>query len=340
MKAITSVTSEQEIKLFSTMVKNHPNDAVSHGNLAHIFFKYNNYKGAIACCKKAIELEPRNPIYYNNLAYILIKQSLYDEAIEWLKKGLQFNPNDAEHYNNLGTALLNIRKHAEAIEAILHAIKINPKNDMYYSNIAIAFMREERYEEAAANYTKAIELNPKYATHHNSLGLTFINLDKYEEAIKCFETAVSINPSNLTYQDNIIIAQGYFNNKNTCDEADQEEGDASQSERIDQNTEKIDEINVPGEKEKQEDTIEPIEKVDPEYWSKTLSVKEFIENTANYFLKVGGFQLLNTFLSHQDNLVQHILENIPGSCDIDYNSRHDSLLLSGEDSIYSSDSCD
>jgi tetratricopeptide (TPR) repeat protein len=340
MKEIASVSREQEIKLFSTMVNNHPNDAVSHGNLAHILFKYSNYKEAVACCKKAIELEPRNPIYYNNLAYMLIKQSLHEEAIEWLKKGLQFNPNDAEHYNNLGTALLHICKHTEAIEAILQAIKINPKNDMYYSNIAIAFAKQERYEEAAVNYTKAIELNPKYATHHNSLGLTLVQLDKYEEAIKCFETAYSINPRNMTYRDNIVIAKGYFNKQNACDEADQEEDDPLHSGKIKRNKEKIDEINVSGEGEQQETIIEPVEKLDPEYWSKTLSVKDFIDNTANYLLKVGGFKLLSTFLSHKDNIVKHIVENMPVNCDIDYNSPHDSRLLSGEDSIYSGDSSD
>ena len=57
---------------------------------------------AIACYKKAIELDPKNAIAHTNLGNALHDKGQLDEAIACCKKAIELDPKLAIAHNNLG----------------------------------------------------------------------------------------------------------------------------------------------------------------------------------------------------------------------------------------------
>src|SRR5262249_60734905 len=72
---------------------------------------------AIACCKKAIELDPNVASWHNNLGNALREQGKPDEAIAAHRKAIELDPKYAPAHTGLGNALYDQGKLDEAIAA-------------------------------------------------------------------------------------------------------------------------------------------------------------------------------------------------------------------------------
>jgi len=72
---------------------------------------------AIACYKKAIEIDPKHAFAYINLGEALRAQKKLPEAIAAYQKAIEINPKHASAYNNLGNVLRDQKKLPEAIAA-------------------------------------------------------------------------------------------------------------------------------------------------------------------------------------------------------------------------------
>ncbi len=64
-----------------------------------------NYKEAVYCFKKTIDLYPNHVPSYSNLGYLYNIMGKWDEAIETYKKALAINPNDVRIHHDLGFSL-------------------------------------------------------------------------------------------------------------------------------------------------------------------------------------------------------------------------------------------
>ena len=72
---------------------------------------------AIACYKKAIELDPKDARAHYNLGIALAAKGQVDEAIAYYKKAIELDPKYAEAHCNLGHALAIQGRFAESLEA-------------------------------------------------------------------------------------------------------------------------------------------------------------------------------------------------------------------------------
>ena len=95
----------------------------------------------------------------------------YDEAIACFRKAIELDPKDAMAHNNLGDALRQKGQVDEAIACYRKAIELDPKYAAAHCNLGtICSIPSGDYEAAIACYRKAIELDPKYALAHYNLG--------------------------------------------------------------------------------------------------------------------------------------------------------------------------
>ncbi|WKZ39002.1 MAG: tetratricopeptide repeat protein [Anaerolineales bacterium] len=165
---------------------------------AYAFQESKNYKDAIRCYQKALELEPDLDAAHNNLGNIFSDLKRYNEAETAYRKAIELNPDDATAYSNLGNLLSdeNLKRYDGAETAYRKAIELNPDYTNAYHNLGVLLKNLKRYAEAETAYRKAIELNPDYATAHYNLGnlLSDENLKRYAEAETAYRKAIELNP--------------------------------------------------------------------------------------------------------------------------------------------------
>jgi tetratricopeptide (TPR) repeat protein len=118
----------------------------------------------------------------------------FKQAIECYDKALEIDPKNADAWNNKGGALGSLGKHEEAIEYYDKALKIDPKNAMAWTNKGWSLSNLGRYEEAIEYLDKALEIDPGYAFAWSNKGADLGALGRYEEAIEYLDKALEIDP--------------------------------------------------------------------------------------------------------------------------------------------------
>eukprot|EP01027_Heterolobosea_sp_BB2_P027027 GEZU01042208.1.p1 GENE.GEZU01042208.1~~GEZU01042208.1.p1 ORF type:complete len:340 (-),score=156.89 GEZU01042208.1:98-985(-) len=107
------------------------------------------FKEAIECYTKAIELNPDNSIYYNNRAAAYTHTGEYQKAVKDCEKAVALNPKYSKAFSRMGTAYFYMGKYKEAIErGYKKALELEPNNEHFKKDLQAA---EEKL--AAASQT-------------------------------------------------------------------------------------------------------------------------------------------------------------------------------------------
>lgn len=109
--------------------------------------KEENYRSAVECYTKAIDLDQRNAVYYCNRAAAYSKLSNYTEATGDCERAIKIDPTYSKAYGRMGLALTAMNKYPEAISYFKKALVLDPENDTYKSNLKIA---EQKLKEASS----------------------------------------------------------------------------------------------------------------------------------------------------------------------------------------------
>uniref|UniRef100_A0A8C2ZNH5 Small glutamine-rich tetratricopeptide repeat-containing protein beta n=1 Tax=Cyclopterus lumpus TaxID=8103 RepID=A0A8C2ZNH5_CYCLU len=115
--------------------------------------KEENYRCAVECYTKAIELDLRNAVYYCNRAAAHSKLGNYTEATGDCDRAIGIDPSYSKAYGRLGLALTATNKYPEAITYFKKALVLDPDNDTYKSNLKIA---EQKQKEATSPVTAGL----------------------------------------------------------------------------------------------------------------------------------------------------------------------------------------
>uniref|UniRef100_A0A3Q3N7B7 Small glutamine-rich tetratricopeptide repeat-containing protein beta n=1 Tax=Labrus bergylta TaxID=56723 RepID=A0A3Q3N7B7_9LABR len=109
--------------------------------------KEENYRCAVECYTKAIDLDLRNAVYYCNRAAAHSKLGNYTEATGDCERAIGIDPSYSKAYGRMGLALTAMSKYPEAITFFKKALVLDPENDTYKSNLKIA---EQKQKEATS----------------------------------------------------------------------------------------------------------------------------------------------------------------------------------------------
>ncbi|XP_033951859.1 small glutamine-rich tetratricopeptide repeat-containing protein beta isoform X2 [Pseudochaenichthys georgianus] len=109
--------------------------------------KEENYRCAVECYTKAIDLDLRNAVYYCNRAAAHSKLGNYTEATGDCERAIGIDPTYSKAYGRMGLALTAMNKYPEAISFFKKALVLDPDNDTYKSNLKIA---EQKQKEASS----------------------------------------------------------------------------------------------------------------------------------------------------------------------------------------------
>jgi superkiller protein 3 len=171
-----------------------PRNPYNLTNLGKALRKQGRLDEAIACFRKAIELEAKYAHAHHNLAFALARQGKHDEAAGYYKEAIALDPKSMPAHFNLGNALYHQRKLDEAIASYRKAIELDPKSSLAYTGLGVALAQQKKWDEAIACFRKAIELDPKYAMPHRGMGDVLTQLKKLDDAIACYHQAIALDP--------------------------------------------------------------------------------------------------------------------------------------------------
>ncbi|CAG8842908.1 1264_t:CDS:2, partial [Racocetra persica] len=91
-------------------------------------FSAKEYKKAIECFSKAIELDPSNHVLYSNRSASYSSLKEYNKALEDANKTVELKNDWAKGYSRKGAALHGLGKIQEARETYQEGLKIDPNN--------------------------------------------------------------------------------------------------------------------------------------------------------------------------------------------------------------------
>ena len=107
-------------------VRQNPNDAKAHRNLAYAYHELGQYQDAIVSYKEAIRIKPYLSKPHNGLGNAYHNLGQYQDALVSYKEAIRLNPDDAFAHHNLGHTYRSLGKSKEAIASLKEAIRIKP----------------------------------------------------------------------------------------------------------------------------------------------------------------------------------------------------------------------
>lgn len=118
---------ERAVSLYKKSIGTCPT-AEAHTFLGWAYSFKGDLDGAIAECKRAIEVDPTFGNPYNDIGSYLMKQGHLDEAIGWLEKAKDAPRYEPRHFPhmNLGRIYVRLDQIAKAIDEFDAALAIEP----------------------------------------------------------------------------------------------------------------------------------------------------------------------------------------------------------------------
>jgi tetratricopeptide (TPR) repeat protein len=185
-----------------------------HLKLGNSLFKQGQMTHAIACYRRAIELNPNFAGAYQNLGKALKQQGKLDESALCYKKVAELNKNTLANQQKLANSLAHAAqanttsnsqsKPAQIVPLSLpkqgnsndrKPAQIVPHHDAEtYIKQAESYYGQRRYEEAIAECKRAIEIKPEAALAYKILGNATQAMDKLDAAWYWYAQALEIDP--------------------------------------------------------------------------------------------------------------------------------------------------
>lgn len=149
---------------------------------------------ALACFKKALELEPRDARAASNMALSLSALRRHEEALEWAQRALERDPKELSAWLNKAAALAGLGRHEEAVKVLDEAAKLDGGSVSVLNNKARSLMALRRFEEANTCLMMAIVLDGNVPMAWNNRGVCLDKLGRADEAADCYREALKLDP--------------------------------------------------------------------------------------------------------------------------------------------------
>jgi protein O-GlcNAc transferase len=189
-------------RLYSSVLRIDPTNAVAFGNLAIIAAQQGDLAGAERLIRREIELRPNYAASHNNLGSVLQQQARLTEATASHRQAIKLNPNYAEAWLALGNAFRQQGNFDEALAAYCSATKVKRDYPEAHNNIGVLHQMQGRLDQAASAYAEAVALKPSYAEAQFNLGGVLHQMHDLDAAEVAYRRAISLHPG---------IAVGYNN---------------------------------------------------------------------------------------------------------------------------------
>jgi tetratricopeptide (TPR) repeat protein/serine/threonine protein kinase len=181
--------------------------APAHNNLGNVLQAKGQTDLAIVSYQKAIALDSENAMAHNNLGNALQAKGQTDLALVSYRKALALNPEDALTHNNLGNALQAKGQTDLALESLHKALALDPNFALAHYNLGHSLSHgKQEYDAAIVSYQRALELDPNLAVAHFGLSQELFRKGEVNNAIAGYRQGLVLAPKNALAHASLGIA--------------------------------------------------------------------------------------------------------------------------------------
>ena len=203
---------DEAIACYKKAIELDPKFAVAHYNLGNALAAKGQLDAAIACCKKAIELDPRFAIAHSNLG------SAEATRASWTRPSpASRRPSNSTRSSPWPTTTWVLRWCQGPVgrghRLLQEGHRTRPEVRRRPQQPGHCAVWKGQLDAAIACYRKAIELDPKLAVAHYNLGIALRAKGQVDEAIAAYKKAIELNPKYAEPHCNlgaILATQGRF----------------------------------------------------------------------------------------------------------------------------------
>lgn len=152
-----------------------------------------DYRSEIAIWSTVVKQRPNNFRAHVYMGTELRKNGDLDTAIDHYRRAIDIKPDEAGTYSNLGITLAAKGKLDEAIQCYQQALELSPDNAPAHNNLAMAYQRQGRMDEVIFHQREVVRITPYLAGAHNNLGITLLIKGNLDEALEHFKEALRID---------------------------------------------------------------------------------------------------------------------------------------------------
>ena len=196
-KTNTSTTQlDKAIERYYKQSKLQPNSPKVHTDLGNLYGRKRKWQYAIACYRKAIDLNPQYSKAHLNLARTLFKIGKQQEFIREMQWALALEPKigTAIDHFYLGNALADKGQLQQALGFYYKAIILNPLFSQSYYRLSEILSNQGKHKEAIDFLKLEISSNPDNAESYFCLGQQLELVDNWDGAVKIYSRLLQIEP--------------------------------------------------------------------------------------------------------------------------------------------------
>jgi tetratricopeptide (TPR) repeat protein len=173
-----------------------PGNAQLRAELAACYLEAGRPANALTQLNEAVRLDPTAGRHYDVARVLLIQQD-YEGAGAAFRKALELKPAFAEALYGLAVVKHGQRNLEDAIELYRKALGAEPLNASGHYNLGRALFERGQVDRAIESYHKAIELSPEDADAHQSLARALVVRNELAEAIYRYRRTLEIEPDRI-----------------------------------------------------------------------------------------------------------------------------------------------
>ena len=220
-----------DVLVSAALAANSPNAHIYNKARGDIMRGLSRNDEAMACYKRAIDLNPQYPEALNNLASMYLSAGDMKQAEIFFSKVISIKPDYVPALYNMGMIYQKTGRRVEARELIEKTVKLRPQHGEAWKVLAELFIQTAMFDEAHDAINKSIEIAPNVGNLLIGSALANKKAD-YKVAIEQLEEALRLEPENFDVIKNLGALYGhlemYEKSCALCEKALQREPDDSE----------------------------------------------------------------------------------------------------------------
>lgn len=197
---IKSGEDEKALPVFQKIREKNPGDLAVLLTLGGIYRRIKKYEESIAVLNEALAAGAKREQVYYNLGFTYKFMERYEDAIDCFETVVTLNPVDVLAYNHLGTIYESKGDHEAAISAYLKGLKVDQNHPILHLNLANAYEHSDNIEGAIREYEAALRYKPGWGEAYADYTSLLLKIGRVGDAQVLGEQAISLNENDARLQ--------------------------------------------------------------------------------------------------------------------------------------------